>query len=239
MRRGYSRLNSVEEQKNLQKAVFFVILTALVVTGLFFIGIPTLGRFVAFVSDLGKSNKPITSTDKTPPPPPRFNIFPDFTNQKQVTLTGSAEPGSNVKLTFNGTEQDNIVDRDGSFSFSNLSLNDGRNSFSAVAIDPAGNTSQKTKEFNINFDNKPPDLTIDSPQDGTQFFGSNQRQITIQGTAEANAQVTVNDRIVAVDDNGKFQYTTTLNEGENKFTFKAADQAGNTTEKDLTLNFTP
>jgi len=114
---------------------------------------------------------------------------------------------------------------------------DGDNNFVATAIDTAGNISQKTKEYKIVFDNKNPDLTLDSPADGSSFFGTQQRQVTIQGTTEADSKVTINDRIISVDENGKFQYTTTLNDGENKFTVKTSDQAGNTTEKTLVINF--
>lgn len=237
--RRYSRLASVEEKRNVQKAVWFVVLTLGFIVALFFLGIPILGRFVGFVSDLGKSNKPISVNDQTPPAPPKFNTIPDFTNQKSLSMSGNSEAGATVKLTFNGQDQETVADKNGGFTFSNLSLNDGENNFSATAQDPAGNLSQKTKDYIIIFDNKPPELEISSPGDGTQFFGSKQRQVTIQGVTESDVQLTANDRIVAVDDEGTFQYTTSLGDGENKFTLKAVDRAGNSTEKVLTLNFTP
>ncbi len=237
MKNSYSRLASVEERRNIRNAFLFVILTIAAIALLFFVGIPILGKFTAFVSDIGKSNKPIASQDTTPPAPPRFNQFPDFTNQKNITLSGNSEAGANIKITFNGAEEASLADKNGNFSF-NFDLQDGVNIFSAVAVDAAGNISQRTKEATITFDNKSPDLTIDFPSDGSQYFGSKQRQITIQGTTESEANVTINDRVISVDDNGKFQYTTTLNEGENKFTIKSTDQAGNTTEKNLTLSFT-
>ncbi len=216
----------------------YIVLTIATVLLLFFVGIPVLGKFAAFVSDLGKSGKASTTNDNTPPAPPRFNTFSDFTNQQSVTVSGSTEPGATVKLTFNGNDQENLADKDGNFSF-NLDLDNGENNFSAIAIDTAANTSQKTQDYKITFDNKPPDLTIDSPTEGAQFFGSAQRQATIKGTAEPGSQVTVNDRIVIVEDSGKFQYTITLNDGANTFTVKSSDKAGNTTERGLTLNFTP
>lgn len=237
MARAYSRLASVEERKNTRKAILFIFLTVAAGVLLFFVGLPILGNFAAFVSEIGKSTKPITTNDKTPPGPPRFANFPDFTNQTVFTLNGNVEPGATVKLTFNGSEQDALADKDGKFSF-DLPLSSGENDFWAVAVDPAGNISQKTTVYKIVFDNKPPALTIDTPANGAQFLGSKQRQVTIQGTTDVGCQVTANDRIVAVDDNGKFQYTTTLSDGENKFVFKSTDQAGNTTEVDLTLNFT-
>ncbi len=227
---------SVEERRNFRSALLFIFLTILALVLLFFIGIPLLGKFTAFISDIGKSNKAISSDDKTPPAPPKFNTFSDFTNQKSINISGSGEAGATIKLTLNGEALENVADKSSEFIFT-LNLNDGENTFFGEAIDQAGNTSQKTRDYKITFDNKEPDLEISSPTDGAQFFGSNQRQITIQGSTEPNCQVTINDRIIAVDDTGKFQFTTSLNDGENKFTVKSTDQAGNTTEKILTFAF--
>ena len=236
MRRNYSRLASVEERKNVRSASIFIGLTIAAVAFIYFVGIPASGKFAAFISDLKKSTSPISKGDKTPPAPPRFNTYPLFTNQESLSLTGNTEPGATVKLSFNGAEQEMLADKDGGFTFT-LKLIGNDNKFAAVTVDSAGNISQRTEEFKVVFDNKPPDLTVNSPQDGTQFFGANQRQATIQGETEGISQVTINDRIIAVDDSGKFQYTTTLNDGENKFVIKSVDKAGNNTEKELTLNF--
>jgi hypothetical protein len=234
--RRYSRLESVEEKRNMKKAIGFVFLAVLGLVLLFYIGIPLVGKFAAFVSDLGNSGNTSVGNDTTPPAPPRFNPFSDSTNQSTLELTGSTEGGATVKLVLNGSETENIADKNGHFTF-NITLADGENTFSAISIDNAKNTSQPTDSFKIIFDNKAPDLNIDSPQNGSQYFGTKQRQVSIQGTTESTAKVTVNDRIVTVDDNGKFTFTTTLSEGENKFLVKAADEAGNTTEKELVLHF--
>ena len=238
MRHPYSRLQSVEEKRNVRKAVLFVFLTIVGISLLFFVGIPLFGKVAVFVSDLHGSRNAISKNDTTPPAPPRFNLISQFTNQQTMGLSGTAEPGATVKLSFNGNSQEVLVDKDGNFSF-NLNLSDGNNTFSATATDPAGNVSQKTKDYEITFDSKPPTLTVSSPSDGSSFFGSNQRQATIQGTTEIGCQVVINDRIISVDDNGNFQYTTSLNDGANTFAVKSTDQAGNTTEKDITLNFSP
>ena len=62
-------------------------------------------------------------------------------------------------------------------------------------------------------------------------------QVTIQGTTDNGVGITINDRIMSVNDSGKFQYSTTLNSGTNQFKVVATDQTGNATEKDITLNF--
>jgi hypothetical protein len=238
MRHSYSRLQSVEEKRNLRSTILFAVLTVAAIVLLIFVGLPLFGRLSVFISDIRGGSKAITKNDTTPPAPPKFNYFPAFTNQQTASVSGTSEPGATVNLTFNGSNQQVIVDKGGNFSF-NLQLVDGVNTFSAVAVDPSGNTSQKSKDYTLTFDNKPPNLTVTSPPDGTSFFGSNQRQVTIQGTTDVNNQVVINDRIISVDDTGSFQYTTTLNDGGNLFAVKATDQAGNTTEKDITLNFNP
>jgi hypothetical protein len=234
----YSRLQSVEERRNVKKAVLFGFLSIAVLVLLFFAGIPLFGKLAVFVSDLRGTRNAVSKNDTTPPAPPRFNLFSQFTNQQTATITGAAEPGATVKLTFNGSPREVLVDKDGNFNFS-LSLSDGDNTFSGVATDPAGNVSQQTKDSKITFDAKPPTLTISSPTDGSSFFGSNQRQVTIQGVTEVGCQVVINDRLISVDDNGNFQYTTTLNEGANAFAVKSTDQAGNATEKSVSFNFNP
>ena len=231
-------MQSVEERRNLRKTILFVVLTTAALILLLFVGIPLFGRLTVFISDLRGGNKTISQNDTIPPGPPKFNIFPAFTNQQTVNLSGTSEPGSTVKFTFNGNPQETLTDKDGNFTF-NLQLKDGDNVFSAIAVDQSGNVSLKSKDGKITFDNKNPALSITSPTDGTSLFGSSQRQVTIQGTTEVGCQVMINDRVVTVDDVGNFQFTTTLIDGANTFTIKSTDQAGNSTDKNITLNFAP
>jgi hypothetical protein len=238
MRLRYSRLQSVEEKRNLRNTIFFAVLTLAAVVLLAFVGIPIFGKLTVFLSDLRGGNKIVSKNDTTPPAPPKFNYVAQFSNQETLNISGSSEAGAVVKLTFNGKPSEVLADKDGGFTFS-LQLNDGDNSFSAIAVDGSGNQSQVSKEYKITFDNRPPALSVNSPTDGSSFFGSNQRQVTIQGVTEPDSQMLINDRLISVDDAGVFQYTTTLNDGANLFSLKATDRAGNTTEKNMTLNFTP
>jgi bacillopeptidase F len=228
-----------EEKRNRQRAAKFIVLTIITGAVLFFYGIPFLGRFAAFVSELAKGDKPITRDDKTPPAPPQIDTPPDYTKEEILKISGKSEEGATIRFTFNSTDEELVTDSDGTFK-KNLDLRKGENTLLLSATDISGNESQKTKTYTIVFDNESPDLTVDSPSDGTSFYGTRERQVDIKGTVDdKESTVTVNDRYVAVEDDGSFQFTTTLNEGENKFTVKAQDKAGNSVETSLTLNFSP
>lgn len=233
--RGFT---NTEEKRNKKKAIYYIVLTLVAVAVIYFVGIPLLGRLTSFVTGFRDKDNKISSSDITPPPSPKFKNFPEFSNQESLTLHGNTEAGAIVKLTFNGKEYESLTDSNGQFSFT-ITLAGGVNTFSATATDQAGNQSQKTDDFQITLDKKAPDLEITSPGDGSGFFGSTQRQVTIQGKTEPEAEVTINDRIISVDESGNFQYTTTLNEGSNTFSVKSRDKAGNATEKSVAVNFTP
>lgn len=232
------RFINSEERKNTRKALLFIALTIVSILVLYFLGIPALGKLTSLVSSIKNKDSKIVSSDITPPPPPKFKNFPEFSNQENLTLSGNTEAGAIVKLIFNGQEKEALADGSGQFSF-NITLGNGINTFAATATDQAGNKSQKSDDYQITFDKKAPDLEITSPSDGSSFFGSTQRQVTVQGKTEVGSEVTINDRIISVDESGVFQYTTTLNEGGNNFNLKSKDKAGNITEKNITVNFTP
>ena len=229
---------SAEEKRNIRRAVTFGVLTVAAFLALFLFGLPTVAEFAAFLSDLRKTSLPIEKNDATPPSPPRIDTLPDAINKFNLEIKGNAEAGSTVILSFNNKEQEVVVGKDGDFGFS-LTLDDGENKLSFLAKDGAGNESQRTQVYSVIFDDKDPKLDISSPADGAEFFGYSERQATIQGTTDPETTLTINERPIKVDDNGSFTYATTLTEGGNTFNIKAVDKAGNTTEKSLSVKFTP
>jgi len=236
MQRRYSRLTRIEEKENIRRAVFFSLLTIISLALVFFLGLPAVAKFSAFLSDLRKSSEPVERQDSTPPVPPRIEPLPEATNQLRVDIKGSTEPGVSVILKLNNKEEEILANNDGEFNYT-FALNDGENKISAYARDSSGNESQKTEEINIIYDNDPPQLSLTTPNDGTNYYGSKQRQVLLEGETEVGVNININGRFVQVDSDGKFTFTTTLNEGENKFTILAQDLAENITEKTLTLHF--
>lgn len=227
-----------EEKQSIRKAIFFTFLTAFSILAFIFLGLPVLAKFAGFLTDLKKSGLPIERNDTTPPAPPRLESLPEYTNEFSVEIKGTTEAGATLILFLNGDEEEVVANKDGDFNFT-FKLGKGENSVSVKARDSSGNESQVTDTYKIIFDNEPPELEISSPEDGKEFFGSKERQVSINGKTEEGASITINDRIVAVDANGNFTFVTTLPEGENSFAIKAEDRAGNSTEASLTLRFTP
>jgi hypothetical protein len=68
---------------------------------------------------------------------------------------------------------------------------------------------------------------------------SENRQISIEGQTESGAQVNINGRWAVVDTNGKFNYTLSLEDGDNNFVITSKDEAGNETQLELNIVFTP
>jgi hypothetical protein len=236
MKRGYSRLSSVEEKRNIRGAYFYVLLSIAAVIFLFFLGLPTLIKFAGFLGELGKSSTPIDNNDITPPAPPQFEKNTEYTNVSGFTLKGVSEDGAVITLIFNEEQQEIVANSDGGFSF-DVDLVKGENTFAAEAKDRAGNVSQQTDIYRVFFDDEAPELVIESPNSGSQYYGSGQRQVNIKGTTSDDADIYINDRFISVNEDKTFSFTTTLTTGENKFEIKAKDLAGNETKSELTLSF--
>lgn len=215
-----------------------ILLSVLFLILLVSFGIPLSAKLAGFVSNLGKSNESIDIGDTTPPAPPRIAVLPEFTNQKNLEISGETEPGATVSLNFNSQTQEIVADKEGKFSVK-YSLSEGKNTFFAIARDQANNESQKTAVMTIIFDQTAPEVTIENPKDQAEYYGPKQSQLTISGQTEAGAVVTVNDRLATLDQTGRFSLTTRLSEGENTLTIKVVDKAGNETEKTLTVRYTP
>ena len=238
MARHYSRFASLEEKRNTRRALRFMFLTGLTLVLLFFFGLPLVVKFAAFLTDIRKGSIPIEKTDTTPPAPPQLKNLPEATNETSLAVEGTSESGATVLIYVNEDKTELVADDSGIFT-TNISLDDGENVIYAFARDKAGNEGQKTKEYNVIFDNVEPILEITSPADGASFSGSKNQKVKIEGKTESDANLVINERFVTVRDDGTFSFEVTLSEGDNTFNVKASDKAGNATEKNLTLKYAP
>jgi hypothetical protein len=91
------------------------------------------------------------------------------TNGAAQTLTGAAEAGSTVTISRGATTLSSVVAAaDGTWS-APVTLAQGVNSFTAVATDPAGNSSIPSTALTATLDQVGPTVTITDPKDGFAY----------------------------------------------------------------------
>lgn len=235
---AYSRRQTIEEKNNRRKTTGFILLSIGFVLFMFFYGLPILVKLANLAYDFKKGSESIEINDKTPPPPPRLESLPEYTNKNLVEIIGGSEAGSVVIIDLNGQTEDVVSDNSGRFSLS-LTITDGDNFIKAYAKDSSANKSVETQTYTVTFDNEPPKIEVSSPANNTEFYGSIQKSLTIKGTTEENSLVQINDRLAIVDSNGDFKYSVQLSAGLNTYIIKATDRAGNTAETSFQVTFTP
>ena len=230
-----SRLARKQKTKNLRQAVFFSLLTLLLVLAIFYFGLPTLIKLSVFLGNLRSSSVVPPSEDKIPTTPPIILPLPEATSSAKISLSGFAEPAATIEILNGGISQiKTVAESDGSFKINNLEITAGRNEIYAVATDKAGNISQPSEKIIVIFDNTPPKLEVLQPEDNATFYGF-PKSIEVKGKTDEEATVTINDHLAIMEAEGKFSYSLTLVRGENKIKIVATDKAGNQIEQELTV----
>ncbi|MCU4382617.1 BapA prefix-like domain-containing protein, partial [Acinetobacter ursingii] len=141
-------------------------------------------------------------------------------------ITGTAESGSTVKVTFpDGTTATVVVDSDGKWSVPNPGLHDG-DKVTVIAQDPAGNTSSPTEVF---VDGIAPTVTLDDHL-------TNDSTPALNGTVDdpaAKVTVVVDGVSYPAMNNGDGTWTLSdntlpaLTDGSHTIVVNATDAAGN------------
>ncbi|MCF7673394.1 Ig-like domain repeat protein, partial [Bacillus subtilis] len=212
--------------------------------------------------DLSKPGYVVT-VDTQPPAAPAINDALDdvgsvtgsvksdgVTDDTKPLLQGTAEYGSTVRIygtdgkTIIGTAVTDAITGKWTFQIP-TDLAEGKHTFTAEAVDKAGNVGPKSAAFNITVDTTAPDAPkitrvvddvapkLDDLVDGSS---TNDTRPTFYGTAEANSTVRVYVGGVEIgtakaDASGNWNFTPAadkaLTEGTHVITFKAMDAAGN------------
>jgi hypothetical protein len=227
-----SRRAKVEQKKVFRQTIFFGVLA---VAFLIFFGLIVIPNVIRFFGNQG--NQATFDDSGLPPQVPLLSSPVTATSSASLNLKGYNEKGNQVVLLQNGQEtQRATVEDDGSFSF-DTTLSTGDNRFTLYAIDPANKESEVSREYLVVFDNQPPKLEVADLQDKQSVQGKKNQMLSIKGTTDPDTKVTLNDRLVFSKEDGSFTTQQRLENGENTLTFKATDQAGNTTEKKIIVTF--
>jgi hypothetical protein len=161
-----------------------------------------------------------------------------ITNANRLTLAGTAEAGSTVKV-FDGGSQIGTATANarGAWSVTTAQLSNGTHNFTAPATDLAGNTSPASSALSVRVDTAAPaapKITSFSPDSATGDGITNANRLTLAGTAEAGSTVKVFDGgsqigTATANASGAWSFTTAqLSNATHNFTATATDAAGNT-----------
>jgi|APSaa5957512622_1039677.scaffolds.fasta_scaffold16480_3 hypothetical protein len=234
-----TRLERKREKESLRQAVKYLFLIFLSLFLLVKFGLPGLINMATFIGNISSSDNPIEKEDQLAPRPPRLNPLPEATNSAQINVSGSAEPGTSIKLYVRGISiEETVASEESAFEFKKVHLREGENEIYTVAYDDHGNTSDDSSSYTVLVDNEKPEISIGTPSDGDKFFDSDS-PITVSGSTEEGAGLEINDHFVMVKSDGSYSTSVNLSDGDNEIKAVAVDEAGNRAEAVINVNYTP
>lgn len=170
-----------------------------------------------------------------------------ITNATVLTLAGTAEAGTTVKVFDGATEVGAAkASASGTWTLTTRKLSDATHNFTMRTTNPAGNTNQTAPGLSVRVDTKAPaapkitSFSRDSSTGEDGIIIAN--HLTLAGKAEAGSTVKVFDGGVHIGTttasaSGAWSFTTTgLSNAPHKFTATATDAAGNTSSASLPLD---
>ncbi len=232
------RLRS-EEKKLYRKLLFILAVIFLVVFLFIYTGLPLLAKIIVALTSV---NQNTVSQNQTGGSlyifPPVLDPQPESTNSAELRLSGYSEKETTVLIYLNGDEAAKVLtDKNGRFQTSKLSLKDGNNTIYALTV-IKNQESNHSSTISILYKKSLPLLEINNPADNEKFT-SDSREITVKGSTDPGNRVTINDRFVIVNQDGKFSHNVRLLDGENIFKIIASDSAGNQTAEERKVTFIP
>jgi hypothetical protein len=201
------------------------------------------GFHMLFVVANGVAGGQVVHVDGTPPAAPSVAPFNPVLNTPKLTLEGTAEPLSQVRVFVDRDEAGHApANEEGKWTVSlTLPQKNGTHTIWATATDAASNTSQDSDKRTVTVDTTPPEAPQLSP------FSKPLKTAwpTLSGTAERGSQVTVQvdgkeEGTARADTEGRWSLIVrrTQRDGTHKASAVAVDEAGNTGPASAVLTFT-
>lgn len=234
-----SRLSRKLEKQSKNNLIFSILGILIVFLILFKFGVPFLINFSLLVSGTKNSSETVKNDTSAFISAPVLNPLPTATNSAKTTISGIASSDQTISLYLNDEVIDKMkTEKDGSFSFKEIILDKGENTIKTKAVTKDNKLSDFSETVIINYKSDPTTLSIDNPSDG-QSFSKDESPINIVGKTDPGVKVTINDLWAIVNSNGNFSYKLPLQNGENTIKIVATDEAGNKTELERKVNYSP
>ena len=230
-----SRLVRKSDETVTKKTVFMGFLTILFAVFIIIFGLPLLIKFSVFLGDI-KKNSDNTKNKTLPPLAPRLVIPFEATNSAFIGINGFAESKVEVELFKNEVSIGKTeVTENGDFVFEKISLDEGENSFSAIASSEKTGIGSGSNPIKVLYDKQSPVLTLTNPSESSLTV--DYADFDIIGESEKDVSISVNGRLAVVDENGNFKLKIQLNMGKNDVEVIAHDSAGNETKTIVAITY--
>ncbi len=232
-----SRLQKIEEKKSLKQAVFFFFLTAFLIFAVFLVGLPLAVKLAVYLGEIRSPEKYSESSQLLPPTQPRLRPLPQATNSAKLSLVGFSAAGTKIKVFLNNTLiEETMANKEGDFNVKGLNLKKGENEIKVTAL----SNDQESEPYisKVLYKKTPPSLEIESPENNAAFFDED-KEILVKGKTDPGSVILVNKHLAIVDNQGNFETKLPLEEGENQIIISAQDEAGNQTEMERKVTYTP
>ena len=229
-----SRLKRNSEEEISRKTILLGLLTLLVFILVIVFGLPVLVRFSILLGDLKSGRESGVKEKVLPPLPPRLVVSYEATNSSEIVISGFAQPKMTVELLKNEVmlARETVGDN-GEFSFAGVTLDEGINSFEAVARLEEGGSSEASRPVEVVFDRVLPELSLTRPE--SEELKVQLASYEVVGKSEKGASVWVNNRVAMVGDEGNFKIQIELSIGRNEVEVAARDLAGNEVRKKVVI----
>ncbi len=199
-----------------------------------FVFAPTVGAFFGLFSKY-RNQQETTITARLNPP--IFNNMPDAVKETTMSINGYAQPGVKVRIYVNGPQAgETVAAADGGFTFTNLNLNQGKNTIFGKAIDSTGTESDKTDNYSVTVDNTKPKLEITSPKDKDTVSNLDKR-IIVTGKVDKKSTITVNGKMAILKPDLTFEFLLGVDEGDVTIKVEATDTAGNVSDQSIKVKY--
>ncbi len=231
-----SRLEKKEDEEITKKTVVMGVVTILVLILVLLFGLPFLVKISVLLGEAKNRNSGSQTEKLVPPLPPRLVVNYEATNSATIDISGLSEANTNVELLKNDVSVGKVLTSgSGDFAFTNITLDEGENLFSAIASKDKVGSSELSKMIKVDYDKTAPTLTMINPVEDTLKVDT--ADFDVIGQSEKGVNVTVNGRLAMVDDTGKFKIKFQLNAGKNDIEIIVRDLAGNETRRKIAITF--
>lgn len=230
-----SRIEKVKRKKFFQSVFLFLLIFLIILYSFFSFGLGLIIKFSTFLANflnnknsqtslINKSEQKISFID--------INEIPTATNSEKIQISGNIVNLDKLEFYINNKKTKEINTNSDFFSEEIGNLIKGNNQIYILGKNKEGKVLKKTPIYSIFYKPDKPKLEIKEPIDNTII---NSQEIKIIGETDKETFIKINGLPVVVDASGNFSNSVKLNEGENKITITAEDQAGNIEEKIITV----